>query len=212
MDERSSLIETFESIVEKVAPGMAPSYTQAHVLMALETIQSFKSIGRLKLSRILKIGEGAMRTMIRRLLQKGLVKVSREGVSLSSEGERFMSELRKIVTPQLKMPSSGLTVGEYNVAIMVKDSSSAVRRGLEQRDAAIRVGASGATTLIFKMGKLIIPGMEEEEVYFNQTYRFLMEKMKPDEGDVIIIGSAENEHLASLGAKMAVMELLKSVK
>ncbi|MEM2875796.1 MAG: DUF4443 domain-containing protein [Candidatus Bathyarchaeia archaeon] len=206
------VLETIDAVVGKRAPGVPPSYTGAHVLITLENISSSGSIGRQRLSRILRIGEGATRTLVKRLSMEGLIKVSRGGITLTEKGRELFSELRKKISKEVDVPKSRVTLGSSNVAILVSGLASAVRKGIEQRDAAIKAGALGATTLTYDGNKLIIPSVEEEEFRRDPIYDALISKLKPKNGDVIVIGSAEDEHSASLGAKMAALELLRAAE
>jgi len=203
-------LKVIGSIVEKKAPGVPPSYVEAHVLMALEKISSRGIIGRQRLSKTLRVGEGTVRTMLKRLIHEGIVKVSRGGITLTQEGKKLLAEFREEISEEIRVPKTKITVGEVNVAVLVHGAASAVNKGMEQRDTAIKVGALGATTLIFDGVKLIIPGVEEVELGEESIYRYLISKLKPKRGDVIIIGSADDEYRASLGAKMAAIELLKA--
>jgi hypothetical protein len=84
--------------------------------------------------------------------------------------------------------------------------------GIEQRDAAIKAGALGATTIIYTKGKLIIPGSPEDAFRDSPEIRkMLIKKLKPKEGDSIIIGSADDEKSAKLGAKAAALETLRKI-
>ena len=66
-----------------------------------------------------------------------------------------------------------------------------LRSGIEQRDAAIKMGASGATTLLFKENKFVIPGTNYNSLIKEpRIAKILIENLKPENGDVIIIGSA----------------------
>jgi len=88
-----------------------------------------------------------------------------------------------------------------------------VTYGLEQRDAAIKAGASGATTLVFSHNRLAMPGTSEDVFQNIQLiHNMLVSKLKPRENDVIIIGSADDRLTAEFGAKAAVLVLLKSTK
>jgi hypothetical protein len=103
-----------------------------------------------------------------------------------------------------------LTVGSFNVAVLVRDAASVVKTGLEQRDTAIKAGAPGATTLIFSRNKLTMPSVEEKDILkgISSIHEMLVSKLHPKENDIIILGSGENKRLAELGAKMAASELL----
>jgi hypothetical protein len=84
---------------------------------------------------------------------------------------------------------------------------AAIRSGIEQRDAAIKMEASGATTLIFKDNKFVIPGTNYNSLTKEpDTAKILIENLKPEDGDVIIIGSAlDGRRTAELAAKNAAL-------
>ena len=204
-------LKIIEKVAEKIAPGRTPLFTEAHVIKALEEIQAQEQVGRMKLSRILGLGEGTTRTLIKHLKNEKLIKISKSGIELSERGKDLFSILRAEISKEIEIPPSQLTVGAFNVAILVRDVGSAVKYGLEQRDAAIMTGAHGATTLIFSKNKLTMPGVTEDIFKDNPLIRdVLLSKLKPKENDVIIIGSAEDKRVAEFGAKMAAFELLKS--
>jgi hypothetical protein len=81
---------------------------------------------------------------------------------------------------------------------------------LEQRDAAIMAGAKGATTLVFTKNRLTIPGTEEDVSKSDPSLLTSLSKLSLNEGDVIILGSADEKIRAELGAKTAALELLKT--
>ena len=89
----------------------------------------------------------------------------------------------------------------------MKDS---IKHGIEQRDAAIMAGAKGATTLIFTKNRLTMPGIKEDVSKSNASILASLSKLIMNEGDVIIIGSADEKIRAELGAKTAALQLLKS--
>jgi len=207
------ILEIVERVAGKIAPGRSPLFTEAHVLKALEEISVQKGVGRLKLSKELQLGEGAVRTLVKHLKNEGLIEVSKMGISLSECGRRVFSSLRAVVSEQVEVPSSSLTVGPLNVAVLVKGMADAVKYGLEQRDVAIMAGAKGATTLIFSKNKLIMPSAREGNVFKGNVAvcNLLLSKLNPKEGDVLIIGSADEKIRAEFGAKMAALQLLKSL-
>jgi len=133
------------------------------------------------------------------------------GIVLSKSGEKVFSNLRSRVSEELEIPKSPLTIGPFNVAVLVRNAAGSIKYGVEQRDAAIKAGALGATTLIFSRNKLTMPGVSED-IFQNiqPIHDALISKLKPRENDVIIIGSADEKWAAEFGAKTAALELLKS--
>jgi len=205
------LLEVIERVTSKVAPGRAPSFTEAHVIKALEIIGA-EAVGRIRLSKELGLGEGATRTLVKHLKNEGMIKVSKYGIVLSEYGKKLFSDLRSRISEGVEVPPSPLTVGSFNVAVLVRDAARAVKRGVEQRDTAIKAGALGATTLIFSRNKLTMPSVEEEAIFkgIPSIREILLSRLRPKENDVILIGSGENKRIAEIGAKMAAFELLKS--
>jgi hypothetical protein len=69
------------------------------------------------------------------------------------------------------------------------------------------MGATGATTLLFKENKFVMPASSNDSLKKErEVRRMLVEKLNPRDGDVIIIGSADsNERIAELGAKNAAL-------
>ena len=57
------------------------------------------------------------------------------------------------------MPQCSIALGKFNYAVLLNQASFAINSGLEQRDASIKVGALGATTLLYKDYKFIMPGI-----------------------------------------------------
>lgn len=202
-------LDVIKRVTNKIAPGRSPSFNEAHVIKALEAIGIQGSVGRKKLSTELELGEGAARTLIKHLKTEQLVVVSRRGITLTKFGKALFSALRSYLSEGVEIPPSPLTMGPHNIAILVKNTGQAVKYGLEQRDAAIRVGASGATTLICQQNRLAMPGVTED-VFTDApaVRRILMTRLHPQENDVIIIGSAETKREAEFGAKMSAFKLL----
>jgi len=205
------LLEVIERVTRKIAPGPAPSFNEAHVVKALEIIGKYESVGRIRLSKELGLGEGTTRTLLKHLKNEGITQSSRSGISFSEEGKKLFSDLRSKLSEGVDVPSSPLTVGPFNIAILVRDSAQAVGSGMEQRDIAIKSGASGATTLVFSGNKLSMPtGEQNVSECLPLLHDELVTKINPKENDVIIVGSGENRELAEIGAKMAAIKLLKN--
>jgi predicted transcriptional regulator len=210
-DSALTLLEVIERVTRKIAPGPAPSFNEAHVVKALELIGKYRIVGRIRLSKELGLGEGTTRTLLKHLKNEGITQSSRSGISFSEEGKKLFSDLRSKLSEGVDVPSSPLTVGPFNIAVLVRDSAQAVGSGMEQRDIAIKSGASGATTLVFSGNKLSMPtGEQNVSECLPRLHDELVTKLNPNQNDVIIVGSGENRKLAEIGAKMAAIKLLKN--
>ena len=84
--------------------------------------------------------------------------------------------------------------------------SKKITYGCEERDAAIKAGAAGATTLVCVGSKLIFPGSEYPVSAHVETA--LKKEFKIGNGDAIIIGTAADPEKAERGAVTAAIKLL----
>jgi DNA-binding PadR family transcriptional regulator len=183
------------------AVGPLPRFAEVHVRRALELIAEHKTIGRKQLAKKLGVGEGSMRTILNQLKKQSLITSSRGGHALTAKGRHALGKPLEFV----QLDVGDLTVGEVDVATIIRGAATKVKRGIEQRDEAIKAGADGATVLVFKAGKLRFPdGFTRVEKGFAKS---LIEIFTPCEGDVIIIGTARGLTKAEEGAKAAAQSL-----
>lgn len=194
------------SIADKAAPGRYPSYTPAYVLKAMELISSGSNVGRQQLARSLGIGEGSVRTIVRRLKGEGLIAINRGGMVLSEKGKELLKTLYKRISAT-ELTNTGLTVGEHDYAVLVRGAAGQIDSGVEQRDSALLAGAKGATTLVFRDERFQLPRLEVEPS--PALVKELSEKLKPEEGDIVIIGAGDRMLDADIGSKSAALELLR---
>ena len=137
--------------------GPAPVFSHLHICDALLVIGDEGPMGRLELSRELGIGEGAIRTIIRRLTKAGIITTGEDGCRLTRKGVTLYNRLRKKLSRVQPVDAHDLSLDKKSAAIVVKASGGLVKRGVEQRDAAVRAGATGACTLVYKNGAYLMP-------------------------------------------------------
>lgn len=196
-----------ERIADQKGPGPSATFSVFHLVRALELVAG-EEIGRSKLAGELGVGEGAIRTIIERLREAGLIATSRKGCALTDKGmglwKTYTSELRKI-----EIPKSDLTLGKFNCAILVKNAGARVKSGIEQRDAAVMTGAKNAITMMVRRGRLTIPSVSEDVgKEFPRAATELLRALKPDENDAIVIAGADTFEKAEYGAIAAAWVLL----
>ncbi len=167
-------------------------------------------MGRATLAKELGLGLGAVRTLIQRLKDNKLIEVIKSGCMLTEKGKLLYIDSIKKIPKISSIDASKLATDRYSVAIIVRNKAHKVKMGLEQRDAAIKEGATGATTLIFKSGKFKIPmGSDDCEKDFpNGIWNRLYNLMHPQENDVIIVCSGKSQSIAEYGALSAAWTLL----
>ncbi len=197
-------------LVESEAPGPAPSFTGPHILLAFLTIANSSYVGRKTLATRSGLGEGAVRTILRKLREGGYVGTIRSGCYLSRSGKALAKSIHSDVSDILPIPKSDLTMGDSQVALILRGAGKNVHSGIEQRDSAIRVGAAGATTYIMKSGRFAIPGGSSdcEKDYPSQVWSYLRKELKPKNDDAVILCGARDEVSAKLGALASAVTLL----
>jgi len=208
---QSELLEVLERVGSKIARGPAPPFNEAHVVKVLEIIGDYGIVGRINLSNKLELGIGTTRTILKHLKKEGLIVSSRHGFAFSERGKKLFRNLRARISEGIEVPNSPLTVGPLVIAVLVRDLAHKVGRGVEQRNTAIRAGASGATTLIFSRNKLTMPSKKKHILKgISDIQDIVVSKLNLKENDAIIVGSGENRTNAEIGAIMAALKLLKS--
>lgn len=205
------MLYTFKQLLENIArekaPGPFPTFSVYHLLCALEAIAQ-KPIGRGQLAAKLEVGEGVIRTILDRLKDAGLIETSKAGCVLTANGRKLWDEWSSIVE-KVEIGKSELTFADFSFAILVKKCGHKVKSGVEQRDAAVKVGAKGVTTIIFKNGKLVIPSVSDDvSKDFPKAAKQILTYLDPKENDVILVGSANTLKEAEYGILAAAWTLL----
>lgn len=200
-----------ESLLEEKAPGPYPSFSVYHLVKSLELIAKTGQMGRGKLAEELKIGEGAIRTLIERLKIAHLIVVSKKGCSLTERGKKIWNEFESVFPVKTNLKRNELALADCNVAVQIRGGGDRVRAGLEQRDAAVIAGAKGAATLVFKGKKLVMPNISEAVSHdFPIAHRQIMAVLKLRENDAVVIGSADTWSKAEYGALAAAWTLIEN--
>jgi predicted transcriptional regulator len=203
-------LRTLRELAKAKAIGPAPSFTELHLLKAIEKIKREGPIGRAKLSEELGLGEGATRTIISHLRDSDMIEVSKAGCILKAKGSEILEGIEHEVGPVVQISKSPITVGDRNVGILVKRAAHKVRYGVEQRDAAIRIGAVGATTLLYTEKKLSMPPIEPcISTEWPEVAADILEAFNPEENDVIIISGGDTVEQAENGARAAAWTLIE---
>jgi len=202
-------LDVLKELSEQKAAGPTPSFTELDLAKAIEIIGR-ERIGRFGLSERLGLGEGATRTLIDRLLEARLVKISKRGCELTDRGLTVMKHLSAKLGPKARVSRSPITVGPYDYGILVRNAANKVSSGTEQRDAAVRAGANGAVTLVIRNGQLLMPSADDSKMRQSPgVAERLIENFQPGENDVIVIAGGDTERVAEDGAWAAAWTLLK---
>jgi hypothetical protein len=203
-------LTTLLRITEKRLQGPSPSFDRAHMLLAFLTIGDSGTIGRQALASSSGLGDGSVRTVLKKLKEGGYAQVNASGSSLTQRGKSAYSLLRVKLSPIISLEGSKLTVGSRQAAVAIRGGARGLGSGIQQRDSAIMVGATGATTYAIRDAKFTIPGGAKdcEKEFPGAVWRSLREKVSPREGDAVVLCGAPDELRAKLGALSAALTLL----
>ena len=190
--------------------GPKPGFEVTDIIKLFFLLGEGAPKGRKSLSKELQLGEGSVRTLLNRLQESDLVKMERGGCRLTESGLSIYRELVEMITPPKPVDAGPLSQGAWNYAILVRGSAVKIRSGLEQRDAAVRAGASGATTLLYAAGRFSLPGVDvdAEKTYPSIFWKTLKDLLNPKDGDSIIIVGAGSAKAAERGALTAALQTL----
>ena len=206
-------IKTLHSIVTRKDSSKILTFSMPHVFKALLVLSEQKYVSRLAFCKELHIGEGAVRTLILRLKQAGLAETIKAGTFLTSKGIRFAKEFFDVIPAQCKIKSCNIAREKYNHAILLKDYASVIGNGMDQRDYSILYGAKGATTLSFVNNQFVFPGETMDCLNDDpRTKKDLLNKLKPEENDLVIITSSDDPFVAEVSAINSVLWTLATYK
>ncbi len=205
------IIKTLSKVADRYAPSRSLTFDLVHVFKAIQIMEKNEKVGRSVLVEELGLGEGSVKTLVKHLKMHGIVTNSNAGMWLTSKGIGMYSKLHSIIATEAEIPKCSVVLGKFNYAVLVKDLAREIRSGIPQRDEAIRMGAVGATTLIFTGDKFLMPEQNKNALKNDRrAYQIIMEELRPENNDVIIIGSAENKKIAELAAKSAALQTISS--
>ena len=105
--------------------GPARTYRPEHVVYLMILLRENRRMSRRSLAERMGIGEGTARSLVSFLTSKGMVWVSRRGVSLTDEGRGYVDGLNLLLVP-LGVAGCGISL----VAAVVKGVAGSVGDGL----------------------------------------------------------------------------------
>ena len=188
-------------------PAFGPMFrfSDANVYYSLYLLADGKRLGRKKLAELVGVGEGSMRRILEKFRDWNFVSIKQTGISITKAGLNFLDQLPlRLIEVNL-----GESVkGDFSQGVIVYGVSSKIVNGMQQRDAGIKAGAEGCTTIVIRDGKLMIPpdwNMDEQTPEL--AYKLRKESgITPD--DAIIVGSGASKIVAIEAALNAAFELI----
>lgn len=205
----SKSVRSLLDALSKREPGPQPTFQKFEFIDLLLILDEEKLIGRKKLSERLGLGEGVVRTMLQRLKSKSLIEVyGKGGCSLSKKGVKLVNELKENIRAIGPIEANFPWQYSSNYALIVKNVGEKIKKGLEQRDEAIKAGARALMILTYRNGKLLMPGVSDLTSEQPDFALQLIRIVKPEHGDVILIAAGESLLEARKGALAAAQTFL----
>ncbi|WP_297506021.1 DUF4443 domain-containing protein [Thermococcus sp.] len=164
--------------------GAYPEFTLEDAVAVIFLLQN--PVGRKTISEILELGEGSVRTLLRKLSALGLIESSQRGHALSGKGKETVEKISEHFSEAVEV---GNVEGKPAYALLVRNPGEF--KSIELRDEAIRFHARGALLLVVREGKAVFP---EDGRPLSETMPELageLEKLPLEEGDLVVVTWAD---------------------
>ncbi len=205
-------LELLEKIAQPAEKGAKPSFTYIDLLRLIRLTGLRGIISRKIISEELKIGEGSVRTMIRRLKKEKFIDTIKSGVMLTKKGEKLYNLLNSIIFYENKLENEKLgrlVLSKKNYCIVLKNLITKVKSGVEERDIALKFGSEALLSIIYKNEKFMFPDGYELNLEYEGACKYLTIIVKDLKEGLIIISFSNNERDAINGAYAVIWHLLK---
>ncbi|MBD3353477.1 MAG: DUF4443 domain-containing protein [Candidatus Lokiarchaeota archaeon] len=189
-----------------------PSFKEVHVLLALIVFNQDRNengIGRYRLQEELCLTEGKVRSLLNRMKHLNLIKTDSRisGHVITDDGKEMLNDLFEKISPpqQPSFDYKELSLGKHAYFSIVFQAQDKLTTGIEQRDEVIKIGGTGATCLIYNGKQFNFPN-DDKEIRVKIPTANLAQPL--NEGDVLIIGTGEDNSTARLSTLVAAISLI----
>ena len=189
-------------IIDEPQFGPMFRFNDANVYWALHSRSDGRRMGRKRLADEVGVGEGSMRRIIDTLKEWDFINIKQTGITITKAGLSF---LEQIPIKPVDIFVEGSVAGACQQGVLVLGGAEKVVNGMEQRDAGIKVGADGCTTIVIRDGVLMIPpdwNMDEKTPELAYKIR---KEIGLTQSDALIIGGGENQTVATEAALTAAL-------
>jgi predicted transcriptional regulator len=188
------------------APQFGPMFrfNDANVYWTMHILSNGKRIGRKRLADEVGIGEGSMRRILDTLSEWDYISIKQTGIMITKSGQSF---LEQIPIQPVDIYLEGSVIGSEQQGVVVKGVANKVNNGMEQRDAGIKVGAEGCTTIVYRDGNLMIPPDWNLDTERPEIAKKIREEYGMKAEDALIIGGGSTKQSAIIAAVSAALEL-----
>ena len=189
-------------IIDEPQFGPMFRFNDANVYWSLHLLSDGRRMGRKRLADEVGVGEGSMRRIIDTLKEWDFINIKQTGITITKAGLSFLEQLP--LRP-VNIFVEGSVAGACQQGVLVLGGADKVVNGMEQRDAGIKVGADGCTTIVIRDGVLMIPpdwNMDERTPELAYKIR---KEIGMTQSDALIIGGGETQALATEAAITAAL-------
>ena len=189
-------------IIDEPQFGPMFRFNDANVYWSLHLLSDGRRMGRKRLADEVGVGEGSMRRIIDTLKEWDFINIKQTGITITKAGLSF---LEQIPIRPVDIFVEGSVAGACQQGVLVLGGAEKVVNGMEQRDAGIKVGADGCTTIVIRDGVLMIPpdwNMDEKTPELAYKIR---KEIGMTQSDALIIGGGETQALATEAAITAAL-------
>jgi hypothetical protein len=162
-------------------------------------------MGRKALAEASGVGEGSMRRILEKFREWNFVDIKQTGISITKAGLAFLDQ---IPIRLIDIDIAGSVMGAYQQGVIVYGVASKIGNGMKQRDAGVRSGAVGCTTILMVDGHLIIPPDWDMDEKTPEIAKKIRSDVEMTQDDVIIVGDAESKIIAIEAAINAAFDLI----
>lgn len=182
----------------KGSRGKRRKRSEVKELLMLLILNREGPVGRYRLKEMIGLSEheGVVRQMLANLQRQGYTSASRSGCALTQKGKALLEKsLRAHHIAAIKtFDSPILKAGPISIGSHLKNMADKIELAMEIRDIAVRGGATGATIILFKEGKLSIPSVRPDFLSEHPNLaKKIRESFNLEDNDVVVIVSAEDE-------------------
>ncbi len=134
--------------------GPMTRYSDAHIFLVMDALERNKRMSRKGLVDETGLGEGSIRGMLKVLKDWKWVEIKQTGVFITEFGRQSFEKFKMRYTDVLNV---NYAEGRYQQGIIIEGVAYKVTNGMEQRDLAVRNGATGAATFVMRDDRVIFP-------------------------------------------------------
>lgn len=187
------------------------SFHIGHVILAMIELDKEKPISREKLSSLLGLGGGAVRSLLTKLTLNHLVSITYRGIRLRGAGIDVSKKLKEAIVGPFEAELEYLGVDSHSVIFVIRGIESGKIKPLEIRDLVIRFGGTGATLCTYKEDKIEVPYVVDNLSKQSSHDYYEIKRLELNEGDAILVVSAPSSVSAKISGAAAIATTLQKL-